>query len=236
MDATSPSPRAKAGALAMIADGNSVESVAGLFGVSVDVLRQWMREPHGTHAEAVHAVEAPHRPPGPARVASAGGRLAGLGRIAIVAILIVYIPWFMLPVILADFKGSPPIEQLRRSEGWVKTWRACHRVDRHVQREDVTLVGVRSTITLALPCVVAPDALADGKPHRMTVLWDWQSRIGTVVYDVTLDGRTLRAYADTRRPAGTPWFELGIVTFFMAFLLPTLAGAIRAFPRGSRPA
>jgi hypothetical protein len=234
MDATSPSPQAQASALAMIADGRSVESVAGLFGVSVDVLRQWMREPPSAHAAGVAAAHAPRLRPAAGPVAGSGGRLAGLGRIAIVVALIAYILWAMLPVILADFKGSPPIEQLERSEGWVKTWRDCHRAGRNLRREDVTLVGARSTITLALPCVLPPDALADGKTHRMTVLWAWQSRIGAVVYDVTLDGRTLQAYADTRRPAGTPWFDLGILAVFMAVLLPILVGAIRAFPRASR--
>ena len=232
MDTASSTPETRAGALAMIADGNSVESVASVFGVSADAVRQWMREPVAAQAEVVHPAAAAHPPRGVASVVGSDGRLEWLARFTFVAALTAVVLWFFVPVIADDFHGSPPIDQLHRTEGWVKTWRACYALPRNVTQEDVTLVGAHSTVTWSLPCVLPPGALADGQVHRMTVLSGWRRRIGTVVYEVTLDGRTLLAYV--RQPPGPPWADLGFLAFLMAFLLPTLVGVLWTFPRRPR--
>jgi hypothetical protein len=196
------SPELKASALAMLADGNSTESVASLLGVPVAVVSGWTREPP--------AVAAPHPPahatagasrPSSAAAAGPGGlvRLRALGPLALWLAVCGYFLRETVPYAIDTFAGSPPIERLTRYEGRVQTWGDCHVLGRNVKKEELILAGDSGPATLAIPCVLPSGVLPDGRPHRARVLVADRRGTGTIVYDVQLDGRTLLAYADVKR-------------------------------------
>jgi hypothetical protein len=145
---------------------------------------------------------------------------------------------FMAGPLMADlFKGVPPIEQLRRVDGRLQSWRDCHRVGRRSEGEDVTLVGDAGSVSVAIPCVLHGKILADGKPHRMTVLLQDTKSVGSLAYDIELDGRKLLAYADEKRiRAGADRFALLMLGVVLVMLLVLVAAAVKAFWRTWRGA
>lgn len=226
-----PTVARKTAARAMLADGNSMASVADVFGVPVRVLEEWTRESAGPSPAPVEAVDPAQalRERRVVALATPVGRMQALGPLALTLGMLGFFLWGTVPLMVDSAKGSPPIEQLHRSEGWVKTWRDCYSLGRNTQFEQVTLVGPRSTVTVTIPCVLPAGALSDGKVHRMTVLTALRRRLGTVVYGVELDGRTLVAYADVKQSQDDPWKGIGFVMPVLVALLIAFAAALRRY-------
>jgi hypothetical protein len=158
--------------------------------------------------------------------------------LAFVAASVAMLGYFLFmawPLASDLFKGVPPIEQLRRVEGRLVGWRGCHPVGRHSSGEDVTLAGDAGRVSVAIPCVLAGNVPADGKPHRLTVLLQDTRSLGGLVYDIQLDGRTLLAYADERRDR--VFAERGVMLAFAVLLVMLLGGvavAVRTLLRSRR--
>ena len=111
----------------------------------------------------------------------------------------------------------------------MKTRRDCYSLGRNTQYEQATLVGKQATVTVTIPCVLPAGALSDGKVHRMTVLTAQKRRLGTIVYDVELDGRTLLAYSDQKRIQDDPWRVMAIVAAVGVMLLIAVGVALQAY-------
>lgn len=139
------------------------------------------------------------------------------------------------PMALEVFRGTPRIEQLRRVDGGVRSWRGCHTVGRRAKGEDVTLATTDGNVAVEIPCVPPAAGLSDGKPHHMTVLLRDMPPLGAVAYDVDLDGRKLLAYADAKRDhdAGRR-FMVPAIVFMLAVLGLVFGAAIPGFIRTLR--
>jgi hypothetical protein len=183
--------RLQAAAMAMLADGNSVEAVADLCNVPVDVVAAWARRELAPAAAPAEA--RPVRPWTPVHV-----RVWSLSFAVCIAMML-YGVFLIGKIVVSDAwngrNGSPPIEQLERTEGVVQGWYDC-REGRGGYPSRVTLQTAAGTRVMNLPCHL-PVALFGRTPHRMTVL-RWQREDRAVVYDVELDGAKLLAYADVR--------------------------------------
>ena len=143
--------------------------------------------------------------------------------------------WQLRPMALEVFEGSPPIGQMRRVDGWVKSWRDCHAVGRRSQGENVTLAGAGGDVPVEIPCVLPAGVLSDGKSHRMTVLVHDMPPMGSVAYDIDLDGRKLLAYADVKqgRDSGRR-FMMPAIGFLLVVLGVVFGAAIWGFIRTLR--
>ncbi len=151
-----------------------------------------------------------------------------LGAAAASVCLVGYFLFMVRPLVSDLFGGVPPIEQLRRIDGQVRNWRGCHPVGRRSSGEDVTLEGDAGRVSVPVPCVLPADMLADGKPHHMTVLLQDTKNLGSLVFDIELDGRKLLAYADERRKrAGAERFVMAACGLVLAMLLLVVAVAVR---------
>ncbi len=185
------SARLQAAAMTMLADGNSVEAVADLCNVPVDVVAAWARHELAPAAAPVEA--RPLRPLTPVHV-----RVWSVSFAVRIAVLLFGVFLIGKIVVLEAWNsrnGSPPIDQLERTEGIVQGWYDC-REGRGGNPSRVTLQTAAGTRVVNLPCHL-PVALFDRTPHRMTVL-RWQRDDRAVVYDVELDGAKLLAYEDVR--------------------------------------
>ena len=146
-----------------------------------------------------------------------------------------YFAWMVRPLALEVFEGSPPIEQLRRVDGQVRSWRGCHAVGRRSRGENVTLAGSGGDVRVEIPCVLPAGTLSDGRSHRMTVLLHDMPSMGSIAYDIDLDGRKLLAYADVKRDrdAGRR-FVMPAIGFLVAVLGLVFGAASWGFIRSLR--
>ena len=146
-----------------------------------------------------------------------------------------YFAWLVRPMAVEVFEGSPPIEQLRRVDGGVRSWRDCHTVGRRSKGENVTLAGANGDVPVEIPCVLPAGVLSDGKSHRMTVLLHDTPPMGSVAYDIDLDGRKLLAYADVKqgRDSGRR-FMMPAIGFLATVLAIVFGAAIWGFIRTLR--
>lgn len=167
-------------------------------------------------------------------VAEPDPRRALIGLVAATC-MVGYFVWQLRPMAIEAFDGSPPIGQMRRVDGRVKSWRDCHPVGRSAKGENVTLVGADGNVPVEIPCVLPAGVLSDGKSHRMTVLLHDMPPMGSVAYDIDLDGRKLLAYADVKRDRDSARrFMMPAIGFLLAVLGIVFGAAIRGFIRTLR--
>ena len=160
-----------------------------------------------------------------------------LGMAVVSVCLLAYFLWQVAPIASDLFKGAPSIEQLRRVDGRVVGWRDCHPVGRRSSGENVTLVSDAGSVSVAVPCVLPSDMLADGKQHHMTVLLQDTRSVGSLVYDIELDGRKLLAYSDEKHErAGAGRVVMVAFGVVLAMLLLVVVAAVQAFFRSLRNA
>ncbi len=158
-----------------------------------------------------------------------------LGMLVACVAVLAYFVWQVGPLAKDLSRGVPAIEQLRRVEGAVRSWRGCHVVGRHSSGEDVTLASATGAVEVPIPCVLPAGSLSDGQPHRMTVLLQDTASVGPLACEVTLDGRTLLAYADERRRrAGATRLVLAAAAVAFGLVLLVVFAAARAFLRSLR--
>ena len=246
-------PHMRSAALGMLADGNSVESVAHLCGLSVDVVSAWARGESGppqdvagktipepvpttsTHGHAVtHQEPAPDSTPAP-----------GIGTKAAVEVVILFAlttflfgdgVWIAWKDLRYAIGGSPPIEKLQRIEGRVVDWGGCNRGGRHTRPyEFVTLEddhGSRHT-SGRLPClhVGAPDY---SSPHHMVILSRPTEEAGDTVYDAVLDGRTVVAYAKVKQQVDSVGGRLVAFVCILTLMLMLVATMLLTIRRAAR--
>ncbi len=237
-DLQEPTSDPRKAALGMLADGNSIASVADVFGLPPHVLEEWAREPRApsppASGEAIDATQTARQEHVAAPADDRRDRLHPLAGLAIAGTTLVFFLWSTVPIVVDSLHGTPPKDQLRRAAGWVRTWRDCYSLGRNTHYEQVTLVGDRSTVTVTIPCVLPAGSLSDGKVHRMTVLTGERRRLGTIVYDVELDGRTLVAYADEKQSMDDPWKGMVFAVPVLLMLLIAFAAAVWGYREDRR--
>ena len=113
-------------------------------------------------------------------------------------------------------RGSPPKDQLRRIEGTVVQWANCSHISKFSWIERVSLRSDTETINESIPCVLPVNVLSDGRPHRIEVLI--RPDDGSV-YNITLDGQTLLAYATVKQAVDNPAPLIRFATFTLTALL-----------------
>lgn len=180
-------------ALAMLADGNSVDAVAHLLGLPAETVEAWARGGRVAAPEA--AAPRPARPPLPPQPVP----LWNFGFVVWLAAMIGGVALLGPDVVLQAWNarnGSPPIEQLERIEGNVVGWYDCTD-GRHGQPSRVTLDTVAGRRVVNLPCHLRM-SLGGRVPHPITIL-RWPRTDRTIVYQVELDGRKLLDYDSVRR-------------------------------------
>jgi hypothetical protein len=235
-------PGVRAGALAMLAAGNTLRAVSEVFGVPVDVLAAWEQEDvDASRTNAVDLASAPVTHAFGAGDASLESRNApgstsnnNVGKAAVVLMLgvIGFMIWMVASTSIQDIRyarqGSPPMEQLQRVEGSVVRWVACSHPSKFSWRERVSLRGDSDTTDVSIPCVLPAGALSDGKPHRMAIRIRARAGHQYLVYDVALDGKTLLAYATVRQAVDDATSEIKFAAIVLTPLVIVFTGLLAA--------
>ena len=239
-------PNMRSAALDMLADGNSVESVAHLCGLSVDVVSAWARgesglpqdgagrpvpEPVPTISTPGHTVTrqepAPDSKPAP-RPAPGSGPGFAVQVVVLFALMTFWIGdgvWMAWKDLRYASAGSPPIEKLQRTEGWVVDWGFCNRGTRHTRPYQFVVLeddhGTRRT-SGRLPCLLYAGTPDYSSPHHMIILSRPTEEAGDTVYDIELDGRTLLAYAKVKQQVDSvaaKWVVFACILTLMLMLV-----------------
>jgi hypothetical protein len=223
MNSASFPPDVRAGALARLADGNSLHAVSDAFGVPIDVLAAWERN----NREAGDASSESRSPPG-----STSNNVTRKAAVVLMLGVIGFVIWMVASTSIQDIRyarrGSPPIEQLQRIEGSVVRWVDCSHVSKFSWNERVSLRSDSGTTTVSIPCLLPAGALSDGKPHRMAIHIRTRPGHPYLVYDVALDGKTLLAYATVRRAVDDATSDIEFLAIVLTPLLIVFIGLLAA--------
>jgi len=134
-DLQEPTSDPRKAALGMLADGNSIASVADVFGLPPHVLEEWAREPRApsppASGEAIDATQTARQEHVAAPADDRRDRLHPLAGLAIAGTTLVFFLWSTVPIVVDSLHGTPPKDQLRRAAGWVRTWRDCYSLGRN---------------------------------------------------------------------------------------------------------